>query len=119
MEITGQSIGGTNPTQTAPAQRKEAVSGQTPKETVVTQKVESTPEKTEQNLEQLVNDLNSEIKPLNTNIAFSLDDDTGEMVVTVKDSTSGEVIRQIPSEEAMELMAKMREVNGIIFDKKG
>ncbi|NCD12804.1 MAG: flagellar biosynthesis protein FlaG, partial [Epsilonproteobacteria bacterium] len=31
----------------------------------------------------------------------------------------GKTIRKIPTEEAMDLSAKMREIVGIIFDKKG
>lgn len=40
-------------------------------------------------------------------------------MVTVKESNGDKVIREIPSKEAIELMKKMREVIGVIFDKQG
>jgi len=36
-------------------------------------------------------------------LAFSVDDATGHMVVVVRDPTNGEVIRQLPSEEALRI----------------
>ena len=68
---------------------------------------------------QVTEQLNKEINPLNTNIEFGFSDDIKGMFVTVFEKDSQKVIRKIPSDEAMELMAKMREIVGIIFDKKG
>lgn len=36
-------------------------------------------------------------------LAFSVDDATGHMVVVVRDPSNGEVIRQLPSEEALRI----------------
>lgn len=41
-------------------------------------------------------------------LQFTVDDATGMTVVTVKDSATGETIRQIPSEEAMRLAEALR-----------
>ena len=48
------------------------------------------------NLQEFVNLIDKELK-------FTVDTDTGRQVVTVKDGTSGEIIRQIPSEEVLKL----------------
>jgi len=40
---------------------------------------------------------------LNRNLEFSVDDSSGRTVVTVRDGSTEEVIRQIPSEEALRL----------------
>jgi len=56
---------------------------------------------------------------LNTTIRFGFDDKTDEMYVSVIDTKDNKVIRQIPSEEAMKLAAKMRELVGMLFDEKG
>jgi len=40
------------------------------------------------------------------------------MYVTVIDTRNNEVIRQIPSEQAMKLAEKMKELVGMLFDEK-
>lgn len=72
----------------------------------------------QQKLVELSQDLNREMKRINTDINFSYNDDLEGLIVTVKDGGSGKVLREIPSEEAIELMKKMRDVIGNIFDKK-
>jgi flagellar protein FlaG len=56
---------------------------------------------TEQALAVAVDMLNSKIQNLNRNLEFTLDQGSGELVVKVVDAQTHEVIRQIPSKEAM------------------
>ena len=42
------------------------------------------------------------------NLAFSVDEDTNRSIVTVRDSESGDVIRQIPSEEVLRLAERIQ-----------
>lgn len=61
------------------------------------------------NLQEFVNLIDKELK-------FTVDTDTGRQVVTVKDGTSGEIIRQIPSEEVLKLaqnLAKITDVSNV------
>ena len=46
---------------------------------------------------------------------FSLDDSTGRMVVKVTDRASGDVVRQIPSEEALRLAENLEQVRSLLF----
>ncbi|NVK31896.1 MAG: flagellar protein FlaG [Gammaproteobacteria bacterium] len=55
-------------------------------------------------LYQVVKNLNSHVRSMATEFNFSVDEDAGEMVLTVKDANSGDVIRQIPSEEALRII---------------
>ncbi len=55
-------------------------------------------------LSQVVKNLNSHVRSMATEFNFSVDEDAGEMVLTVKDANSGDVIRQIPSEEALRII---------------
>ncbi len=71
-----------------------------------------------QELMKLTEELNKEMNPLNINIKFGFNDKVDEMFVSVYERDSNKLIRKIPSDEAMELMKKMREIIGIIFDKK-
>lgn len=47
--------------------------------------------------------IESYLKSAGRALEFRVDDDTGRVVVTVRDSQTGETIRQIPSEEALAL----------------
>ena len=70
-------------------------------------------------IKEIIEQLNKEMNILNTTIRFGFDDKIDEMYVTVIDTKDDRVIRQIPSEEAMRLAKKMRELIGILFDEKG
>ena len=53
------------------------------------------------------------------NLNFSVHEASGQIMVTVTDETTGEVIREIPSSELLNLAAKLDEMVGILFDQKG
>ena len=44
---------------------------------------------------------------------FTVDTDTGRQVVTVKDGTNGEIIRQIPSEEVLKLAQNLAKITDV------
>lgn len=62
--------------------------------------------------------LQEEMQKANTNIDFSYNDDIKALVVTVREASGRRVIREIPSQEAIELMLKMRDMVGNIFDER-
>jgi len=70
-------------------------------------------------LTQTISELNQQMDKLETNIAFGFNDEISMMYVNVMEKSTGKTIRKIPTEEAMDLSAKMREIVGMIFDKKG
>ncbi|WP_370690931.1 FlaG family protein [Helicobacter cappadocius] len=70
-------------------------------------------------LMSLSSELNKEMKRINTDINFNYNDDIRGLVVTVTEGRGDRVIREIPSKEAIELMKKMHDIVGLIFDKKG
>lgn len=47
-----------------------------------------------------------------------MDEETGRSVVRVVNKETGEVIRQIPPEELLTLVARMRQLSGLIFSKE-
>lgn len=69
-------------------------------------------------LMQLTDNLNKEMNPLNVGVRFGFEDKIGEMSVSVFEKDTDKLIRKFPSDEAVALMTKMREIIGIIFDKK-
>lgn len=54
-------------------------------------------------LESVVTQMNEHVQNLQRNLQFTVDDKSGRSVVTVMDSETDEIIRQIPSEEMLEL----------------
>ena len=70
-------------------------------------------------LENAVQEVESFLQTQNRNLAFSIDDETKRSVVTVKDSESGDVIRQIPSEEVLALAERIQDLQQDVGDSVG
>jgi flagellar protein FlaG len=50
-------------------------------------------------------------------LTFSVDEATGRTVIRVSDRDTGELIREIPPKEILDLQASMEEMIGILFNK--
>lgn len=68
-------------------------------------------------LERLARDMNATLGAV-TSLNFSVDDQLDRVVVRVTDRKSGEMIRQIPSEQMLDLAKRMRDLEGILFDTR-
>jgi flagellar protein FlaG len=55
---------------------------------------------------------------LDVGLDFSVHGGTGRIKVSVTDKQTGDVIREIPPEGVLNLMAKLEEMMGILFDQK-
>lgn len=55
------------------------------------------------------------VQSVRRNVNFSLDEASERVVVKVTDGESGDVIRQIPSEEALKLAENLSEVRSLLF----
>lgn len=73
-------------------------------------------ESNNQELAEVTDDLNDMASIMRKGLAFKVDDDSGKNVISVMDIDSGDVIRQIPNEEALELSKKLAEVAGILLN---
>lgn len=70
-------------------------------------------------LDDAIAKVESFLKVQNRDLAFTIDENTNRSVVTVKDSTSGDVIRQIPSEEVLKLADRIQELQQDVGDSVG
>ncbi len=70
-------------------------------------------------LQKVVAELNEAMNPLNTNLEFKYNSKAEELTVQVIDKKNNKIIREFPPKEALRLMEKMRELVGMLFDKKG
>jgi flagellar protein FlaG len=52
-------------------------------------------------------------------LAFSIDDSTGKTVVRISDAQTGEMIRQIPSEEMLEIARSLDRLQGMLLKEQG
>ena len=68
-------------------------------------------------LQNAVDKMNNSLQQA-TGLRFNLDEDAGKTVVTVIDSKSKETIRQIPSEEMLELSRRMKDLRGVLFNEE-
>ncbi|MCS6205539.1 MULTISPECIES: flagellar protein FlaG [Shewanella] len=68
----------------------------------------------QEKLEQVASELSDMMSLMRKGLVFKVDDNSGVNVVSVMDIDSGDVIRQIPSEEALELSEKLSEVTGFL-----
>lgn len=70
-------------------------------------------------LKELAADIQENLKFINdVDLQFSVHKSSGKVVVTVTDEDTGEVIREIPEKEMLNLAAKLEEMVGLIFDQR-
>jgi len=84
----------------------------------VEQSTEQSAAENEQNpgkLTQVVSELSDMMSMMRKGLAFKVDENSGQAVVTVLDRDTGDVIRQMPSEEALKLAEKLSEVTGLLM----
>ena len=65
------------------------------------------------------NVLNEFAGSIQTNLNFSVDEDSGRSVITVTDTQTGDIIRQIPAKEVLAVANLIRESAGIEVGKVG
>lgn len=61
---------------------------------------------------------NKAMQGINTSFRFSIHEGTKEIMVKVLDKDTGEVVREIPSEKILDMVAKMWEMSGIFVDER-
>lgn len=77
-------------------------------------------EVSKEKIQDAVEDLNKQIKTnaKHTNLSFKYHDETNRISITVTDSDTDEVIREIPPEKALDMLAKAWEMAGLLVDEK-
>lgn len=75
-------------------------------------------EPTVEDLEAAVGQINNLMKEGQRALAFNLDRDSGQVVVKVTNNQTGELIRQIPNEDALKFAKNIESMMGLIFNDK-
>jgi len=77
----------------------------------VNEKTESDDKKAlSEKVDQAVTSLNSSIQSVQRNLQFSVDKDLDQIVINVTDKETDEVVRQIPSEEVLDLARNLQDL---------
>ena len=84
--------------------------------TISSKTLTDTLERSEEKVKEAVEEINSELVKLQSEVGFSVDGKGANLVVTVKRKESGEIVRQIPSEMALKLAANLEKLKGLIID---
>ena len=63
-------------------------------------------------------ELNQVVDLFNYQLRFEIDDRLGKVIVKIIDKETGETIRQIPPEDMLNIMARIDEVLGMMFDER-
>ena len=71
----------------------------------------------QKNLKDAIHMLNEQMKSNGRNLNFSLDQELNRSVITVKNTHTGEVVRQIPDETALRVAHNIERLKGILLDE--
>lgn len=69
-------------------------------------------------VEKAVQDIQAFVDSNQRNLNFSIDETTGDVVVKIVATLSGEVIRQLPSEEALKMAQRLKDPHSLLFDEQ-
>lgn len=69
-------------------------------------------------LKQAVDAINHLLKPVNSNIEFSIDQDSGRTLVKIIDTETDTVIRQTPSVEVLAIAKELGKLQGLLLRDK-
>jgi flagellar protein FlaG len=69
-------------------------------------------------IESVTRQIDSFLRSMNRSLQFRLDESTGRMIVSICDSETGEVIRQVPGEEALRIAQNLENRLSGMLDEK-
>ncbi len=101
--MSTESISFTPPFSITAARPVVPVAYRAEREPAVVRNSQSTDSDADQALSQAVEELNRYVAGSRTDLRFAVDHDAGKVIVSIVDSESGQVLRQMPSVEALRI----------------
>jgi flagellar protein FlaG len=74
------------------------------------------PTKARENLKAAIQELNEQMEKTGRDLSFGIDEALNRVVVTIKSSKTGEVIRQIPDEAFIKFAHSVKQLKGLFHD---
>jgi flagellar protein FlaG len=69
-------------------------------------------------IESVTRQIDSFLRSINKSVQFRVDQATGEMIVTIRDDETGDVIRQVPGEDALRIAQRIEDQLSAMLDEK-
>lgn len=69
-------------------------------------------------MEQIATDLEKALQQFEGDYSVSVDKDTGKIIVRITDSATGEVMKQIPPQELLDVSKSVDRLVGMLIDNK-
>ncbi len=69
--------------------------------------------------EKISQEFNTISKDLNLDVKFAYNAKIDTVYINVTDKNTGEIIKKLPTEEAMKIKESMQDLVGVLFDKQG
>jgi flagellar protein FlaG len=70
-----------------------------------------------ENIQEAIDRLNQQLKANGRDLSFQMDEEINRPVITVRNIETGEVVRQIPSEEIIRMAHTLEEGKGLMFNE--
>src|SRR4051812_34785360 len=72
----------------------------------------------QEEVKNAVKDIQDFVSTVTTDLKFTVDKETGKTIVSVVDSKTKQVVRQIPAEEIMKIARNIDRMQGLLFSDK-
>ena len=75
------------------------------------------PKELRENLHEAIERLNQQLKANGRDLSFQMDEEIDRPIITVRNIETGEVVRQIPSEEVIRVAHSIEDAKGLLLNK--
>ena len=75
------------------------------------------PQELQRQLQEAVAELNKQMEHTGVSLGFSIDESIGRSIVKVVNKDTGELVRQIPSEDVVRVAHSIESLKGILYNK--
>lgn len=89
-----------------------------PRKADVVRPIDNIEANVQERIREAIQALNESTQLVGRQLAFSIHEDTGRTIVRVIDRDTDEVIREIPPEEILDLVARINEMIGLLLDER-
>lgn len=72
----------------------------------------------QKNVQEAIDRLNEQMRASNRSLNFSMDTQVNRVVITVRNSESGEVVRQIPDETVLRVAHNLKKIRGLLLNEE-
>ena len=96
----------------------KAVAAPKPIAVVAPEPLRIDPVKMNNQIDETVAMLNSQMEKNKFGLGFSVDKVADKNVVVVRDTSTGDIIRQLPSEAVLKVAQSIESLKGVIYDRK-